>query len=191
MNRRRDGPDGWRRIAAPDNVQAARPGLCGVGMRDNFVRVADGLEVGAALAELATRPDLWVEVCDTARQISLLDSLRMPVLRAELPAVWALLDTVDDAAGGAAAGRIHHARVGLIRPGEGVPPHRDGIDCVRQRRFQIALRSEPGVTLTVGGESRRPLPGEAWQINVARIHSVTNASAEDRITILFDTVLEG
>jgi aspartyl/asparaginyl beta-hydroxylase (cupin superfamily) len=77
-----------------------------------------------------------------------------------------------------------------MRPGERLPPHRDGIDGICRRRYQIALRSDEGVALTVGGETRRPLPGEAWQIDAARLHSVANESRSDRITILFDTVAD-
>jgi hypothetical protein len=161
-------------------------------VRDNFFRIAERLDVAPALAELAGRPDLWVEVCDTARQIPLLDSNGAPIFRGELPAVWALIDIVRAAAARAigAGGRLSHARVGLMKPGEGLPPHRDGVDCVRQRRYQIALRSDEGVTVTVAGEALRPMPGDAWQLNVARTHWVANDSTADRITILFDTMAD-
>ena len=43
------------------------------------------------------------------------------------------------------------------------------------------------MTLTVGGEAKWPRPGEAWQIDASRTHSVRNDSKADRITILFDT----
>ena len=75
-----------------------------------------------------------------------------------------------------------------MRTGESLPPHFDGIDGVRERRFQVPLVSEEGVAFTIGGETRRFLPGEAWQILASVTHSVANASPADRITILFDTV---
>ena len=63
------------------------------------------------------------------------------------------------------------------------------VNCLSEieRRYQLALVSEPGVTLTVGGEAKCPRPGEAWQIDASRNHSVRNDSNSDRITILFDT----
>jgi len=71
-------------------------------------------------------------------------------------------------------------------PGCGLPRHFDGIDGIDLRRYQLALASEPGVTLTVGGEAKWPRPGEAWQIDASRTHSIHNGSTADRLTILFD-----
>lgn len=158
-------------------------------MEGNFFRIAKGLDVAPALADLERRPEFWHQACDTALQIGLLGADCLPILQAEFPSVWRLIDRVREAAARRVGdtGRFSHARIGLMKPGEGLPPHRDGIDCVRQRRYQIALQSDEGVALIVGGETRRPLPGDAWLINVARIHSVANGSARDRITILFDT----
>jgi hypothetical protein len=76
-------------------------------------------------------------------------------------------------------------------PGEGLPLHRDGLDGLRERRFQIALQAEAGADLTIEGESRCFMPGEAWQIDVSREHTVRNRSATDRIVILFDTRFRG
>lgn len=107
----------------------------------------------------------------------------------ELPETWRLIDAVRCilAAGHGDNGGPSHARIGLMPPGEGLPPHRDGIDGVTERRYQLALQSAPGVTLTVGGEPKCPRPGEAWRIAAERTHSVANGSDADRITILFDT----
>jgi aspartyl/asparaginyl beta-hydroxylase (cupin superfamily) len=158
---------------------------------DNFVRIAEGLEVGAALAELAGQPDYhWLRLNrDASRYLPLLDDGGERRLEAELPETWRLIDAVRSilAAEHGDSGALSHARVGLMPPGEGLPPHHDGIDGVTRRRYQLALQSAPGVALTVGGETRCPRPGEAWRIAAVRTHSVANGSDTDRITILFDT----
>jgi len=157
---------------------------------DNFVKIADGLDVASALAALARQPHFWLRLNpDESRYVPLLGAGNARLLEAELPEVWRLIDIVlaIAAAEHGDTGTLGHARVGLMPPGAGLPPHYDGIDGVVQRRYQLALQSEPGVALIVGGEVKCPRPGEAWQIDASRIHSIVNASASDRITILFDT----
>ena len=56
-----------------------------------------------------------------------------------------------------------------------------------ESRYQLALQSEAGAEITIGGESKCLQPGEAWQVDVSQVHSVSNASGTDRIVILFDT----
>ena len=158
---------------------------------ENFVRIAAGLDVAPALAELAAQPSYhWVKINnDDLRYIQLLSGPGARELERELPEVWKLIDTVLAilAADHGDEGWLSHCRVGLMPPGCGLGPHFDGIDGIVERRYQLALASEPGVTLTVGGEAKWPRPGEAWQIDASRTHEVINESGADRITILFDT----
>lgn len=155
-----------------------------------LVRIRDDLDVAPALTQLESCGDHWIELSESVRQINLLDHEGGRLLEAELGSVWALIDSVVEASVRTGGGpRLTHARVGLMRTGERLPPHFDGIDGVKERRFQIPLLSEEGVAFTIAGETRRFLPGEAWQIDVSATHSVVNASSADRITILFDTVL--
>jgi hypothetical protein len=158
---------------------------------DNFLRIADGLDVAPALAELARQPaGHWLRIdSGELRYIPLLAGTFERQLEAELAATWRLIDGVLAilAAGHGDCGRLSHCRIGLMPPGCGLPPHFDGIDGIVARRYQVPLVSEPGVTLTVGGEAKWPRPGEAWQIDASRTHSVSNDSRADRITILFDT----
>ncbi|MBV9884566.1 MAG: aspartyl/asparaginyl beta-hydroxylase domain-containing protein [Sphingomonadaceae bacterium] len=158
---------------------------------DNFVRIAAGLDVAPALAELARQPEeLWLQLgADALRSIALIGGMGGRRLEAELPECWRLIDHVlaIAAAEHGDEGRLSHCRIGLMPPGCGLAPHFDGVDGIFERRYQLALVSEPGVALTVGGETKRPRPGEAWQIDASRTHSVHNGSSADRITILFDT----
>jgi hypothetical protein len=157
---------------------------------DNFVKIAEGLDVAPALAEIVARDDLWVQLGnDALLTIPLLGAFYERQLEMEFPELWKLVERVLAilAAEHGDTGTICHARVGLMPPGHGLAPHFDGIDGITQRRYQVALKSEPGVTLIVGGEEKWPRPGEAWQIEASRTHSVRNQSQADRITLLFDT----
>ena len=156
----------------------------------NFTRIAEGLDVAPALAEIAGAPEYWIQLGgDSLLTIPLLDSARKRQLEVELPETWKLVDRLLHilAADHGDHGGLCHARIGLMPPGAGLPPHFDGIDGITERRYQLALKSEPGVTLTVGGEEKWPRPGEAWRIAASRTHSVRNGSEADRITLLFDT----
>jgi hypothetical protein len=158
----------------------------------NFTLIAEGLDVAPALAELAALPDYyWLQInADKSVYFRLLKHDDTPVLEDELPETWRLIGQVRTilAEQHGDTGTFTHCRVGRMPPGEGLPPHYDGIDGIRHRRYQLALQSEPGVELIVGGELKCPRPGEAWRIEASRTHSVHNHSPVDRITILFDTV---
>lgn len=162
----------------------------GEGM-ERFVQISAGLDVGPALAELALRPEYWMQRNHNGQgfiQLTGGDDERL--LEAELPEVWRLIDIVYDAAGAnhGDRGRLAYGRVGCIPPGEGLALHFDGVDGVRERRYQLALQSDAGAEIIIDGEAKCLRPGEAWQIDVSRWHSVHNGSAIDRIVILFDTM---
>lgn len=158
----------------------------------NFTLIAEGLDVGPALAELAALPEyFWLQInADRSVYVRLLGHDGSPVLEAELPETWELIGRLRAilAEEHGDTGALTHCRVGRMPPGEGLPPHFDGIDGVTRRRYQLALQSAPGVELIVGGELKCPRPGDAWRIEASRTHSIWNHSPVDRITILFDTV---
>jgi hypothetical protein len=158
-----------------------------------FVKIAEGLEVAPALAEIARISDNWVEVNpDPQRFIIILSGDgRERWLEAELPETWRLIDrlvAILAAAEPEQEVRLRSARLGLTPPGGSMPAHHDGtdIDGTRWRRCQIALRSDPGVRFLCGGAARHFLPGEAWQFDAGRVHAVRNDSDADRITALVD-----
>jgi hypothetical protein len=161
----------------------------------NFFLIAKGLDVAPALAELAALPDYyWLQINrDKSVYVRLLEHDGTPVMRAELPETWRLIGQVRTilAAAHGDRGALSHCRVGRMPPGEGLPPHFDGIDGVTHRRYQLALQSAPGVELMVGGELKCPRSGDVWRIAAHRTHSVWNHSPVDRITLLFDTKGDG
>jgi hypothetical protein len=158
----------------------------------NFQIIAAGLDVAPALAELAALADYyWLRINeDRSVYVRLLDHDDSPLMVAELPEIWRLIGEaraiLADQHGD--SGALTHCRVGRMPPGEGLPPHFDGVDGIIRRRYQLALQSAPGVELMVGGETKCPRPGEVWRIEASRTHSVCNHSPIDRITLLFDTV---
>ena len=160
------------------------------GSMERFVKIVDGLDVAPVLAELAQAPEYWLRLnADESEYIPLLGAGNSRLLEAELPEVWRLIDRVRDIAAMERGddGALVHCRVGRIPHGGGLQPHFDGIDGVTERRYQLALQSEAGAEITIGGESKCLQPGEAWQIDVSQVHSVHNASGADRIVILFDS----
>lgn len=154
-----------------------------------FTAICSGLDVEPALRDLAGADLYWMQFNnDALRYIPLSGVTGARLLTDELSEVWKLIDTAlihaEQLHGDGAT--LDFARVGKIPPGAGIPPHRDGLEN-RYRRYQIALVSEPGVALTIDGEEKCPIPGEAWLLDVNRIHSILNGSAVDRLAILFDT----
>ncbi|MDF7775024.1 aspartyl/asparaginyl beta-hydroxylase domain-containing protein [Sphingomonas sp. AOB5] len=154
-----------------------------------FTAIANGLDIGPALDELAANPWFWMSPnANALLEIPLLSGDYARELETTLPELWKLIDTaLAHVAKAGDTGMLAYCRAGLIPPGAGIPPHFDGIDGVTIRRYQLALASEPGVALVVDGETRRFEPGELWQIDVSKVHSVHNGSQADRITVLFDT----
>ena len=157
----------------------------------NFTLIADELEVGPALDELAALPDIYWS--PTHGDADLLVALLGPDGRRRqeerLPSVWGLIEQVHAVARRDFGdfGVLAYARVGRLPPGKAIAAHADGHDGVRDRRYQIILASGPGATLVLDGESRNLKAGEAWQIDTSRIHSAANPDPVPRLNILFDT----
>jgi hypothetical protein len=158
----------------------------------NFTLIADGLDVAPALAELAVLPEIYWAAShgDRAdRLVPLLGPDGRQRQRERLPAVWALVEQVHEVAARdfGDSGALDYARVGKLPPGHRVAPHADGHDGVLYRRYQIVLASGPTAALVLDGEGRNLEPGQAWQIDSSKIHSVVNSDPVPRIIILFDS----
>jgi len=156
---------------------------------ESLVRIAEGLDVAPVLAELRNCADHWFMLDQQMRLIPLIGVDRTRLMEDQLPSVWKLIEIVHGIAAPKHGdrGSIAHARMGLLHPGEGVKPHFDGMNGMCERRYHIAIQSEPGAELTVAGEKIRFKPGEAWWVDVSQVHSVLNKSSADRILALFDT----
>lgn len=161
---------------------------------ENFVAIAAGLDVAPSLAALAALdPLFWVDLMgDGGRYVLLLGADRKRRHEAALAPVWTLVDAARGhaAVGHGDAGALAYVRVGRMPPGGRVLPHADGMDGVVDRRYQIVLQAAPGGAITLGGEARCLAAGEVWQLDVAKLHHVDNASDLDRIVVVFDSRAE-
>jgi len=162
---------------------------------ENFIQIAEGLDVRPALAALARLdPAYWIHLMSpTTPMVPLLGPDGSRRHTEALAEVWALIEEVhaharrDRGDGGA----ICYARVGRLAPGNRVAPHADGHDGLVRRRYQIVLASGPTAAVVLGGEARSLGPGEAWQMDTSKIHWVENHDAVERVTIMFDTQAQG
>jgi hypothetical protein len=58
-------------------------------------------------------------------------------------------------------------------------------------RIHLPLVTNDGVKFTVGDTTKYLLPGELWEINNRRKHTVMNNGTEGRVHMIMDFVLPG
>lgn len=84
---------------------------------------------------------------------------------------------------------IGRTRLMRLDAGAEVSPHYDAHYYWHDRvRVHIPVVSDPGVRFRCDGHEAHMAPGEAWILDNRRLHSVVNASAVQRIHLVFDTV---
>lgn len=90
--------------------------------------------------------------------------------------------------------KLHYGKVGrclLIRleAGKTIEPHSDGGDYLKtSRRHHIPIITNQRVGFQVGDSTIHMRPGECWEINNTKFHSVYNKGAEDRVHLLVDII---
>ena len=148
---RRRAPRRHRRRRA----SAATPGRGAEGeAMENFVKVAEGLDVAEALAELARQPDHhWIRINpDASRYIPAPRRRRRAPVRGGTAGDMAAdrpCSRPPRRATMTIAGALCHARVGLMPPGEGLPPHH------RRRRRLLAAPLPACARVRAGRRARR------------------------------------
>lgn len=101
---------------------------------------------------------------------------------AALPLIEALL-----ARGYPPGGTILRAMAARLKPGGRIRPHVDALPSFRAaHRIHAPLTSGPGVRFTIDGRPCPMVPGEAYEIDNQRVHSVMNQGAAPRISFIFD-----
>lgn len=94
----------------------------------------------------------------------------------------------------------HLGRVFISRmaPGICIPPHTDRIPpaeaafpdrvppAVYYKRYQVALKAQPGIVFRAMDEKVYMAPGEIWYFDNCVEHSVINHSNDDRISLVID-----
>lgn len=112
-----------------------------------------------------------------------------------LPSAQAILTALMARVGCEHLGRVFISR---MAPGVSIPPHTDRIapaesafpdrvpPALYYKRYQIALKAQPGVIFRAGDESVFMEPGTVWWFDNCVEHEVINNSQDDRISMVVD-----
>lgn len=183
---------------------------------ENFVQIAQGVDVLPLLLAIRRRPELWKE--DTYLRdypqgpFGEIESimLRFPVkgvyeTEEELQKHFTTYDQHENI-DYPAYKLLHEARpivmslmtrvggerlgrvmINKIKPGGRIFPHADTpAHAEYYDRFHVVLQSSPGVQFRAGDEQVYMAAGEVWWFDNAKEHEVINNSAGDRIHMIVD-----
>jgi quercetin dioxygenase-like cupin family protein len=79
-----------------------------------------------------------------------------------------------------------------LSPDAYIPPHRDFNDTImRSHRYHLAIRTNKLVEFGIADKVQHMAPGEIWEINNRKKHSVRNLSQEARVHLILDYVVPG
>jgi hypothetical protein len=171
------------------------------GIAMNFRLVTGRLDVGQLLEQVDTVAEPWPKdpYWEKHKKGSVLYSQTNLVVRyimaplpytrpiiMQLPAVRKVLFDVMHAIGGAILGSVV---ISKLRPGECILPHIDERPpnvFPLYHRFQIPLRTAPGIVFRCGADAADMQPGSLWWFNNQITHEVINDSNVDRISMFCD-----
>lgn len=112
-----------------------------------------------------------------------------------LPQAQAVVFALMASVSGEHLGRVFISR---MAPGISIPWHTDRIPpaeaafpdriipALYYSRYQISLKSSPGVVFQVGDETVHMAPGSVWWFDNCVDHTVVNNSSDDRISLVVD-----
>lgn len=173
----------------------------------HFQKIVEGLDVVPLLNALAQRPDLWNEHTirtthplsphqqtddiwvlfnDCSTPETVVDDCEVVPYRAwfEIPGLRKMVLDLMRRVDGIRLGRVLISRV---PPGCSIPEHVDqGAPATYYKRYHLALKAEPGALNSSAKEVIQYRMGEFWWFDNSVPHSVTNNSADDRITLVMD-----
>lgn len=173
----------------------------------HFQKIVEGLDVIPLLNALAQRADLWNEHTlrtthpqsphqqtddiwclfnDVSDPEAVVDDCEVVPYRAwfEVPGLRKLVLDLMRRVDGVRLGRVLISR---LAPGNTIPEHTDqGAPATYYKRYHLALKAEPGALNSSGREVIQYRMGEFWWFDNSVPHSVTNNSADDRITLVMD-----
>jgi hypothetical protein len=176
----------------------------------NFELITTGLNVNPLLDLIDANPELWGDITirqsfpgsahhDTecifvlgpkgftvADYFMDLSALDYPAVHKLMPGLIGVVQPVVKQLGVTELGRILIVR---LQAGGVIDEHIDtGRYAEHYSRFHIALRTNPGCELVVGGEAQHMAAGEAWWFNHRKLHSGHNRGSEPRIHVIIDAV---
>ena len=86
-----------------------------------------------------------------------------------------------------AGGTIIRAMAAKLLAGGRINPHFDShVSFRRSHRIHVPITTNPRVRFMIDGRPYRLQPGQAYEINNQKTHSVINSGSDDRITFIFD-----
>jgi len=89
-------------------------------------------------------------------------------------------------------GEVIRAVAASLLAGENIKAHSDihpSFHCAH--RIHVPITTNPKVWFTINGRPYQLQPGQAYEVNNQKQHSVVNKGAEDRITFIFDYMPPG
>ena len=86
-------------------------------------------------------------------------------------------------------GKVIRAMAAKLLAGGKITPHVDQHTSFHMgHRIHVPITTNPRVRFMINGRPYQFKPGEAYEINNQKMHSVMNKGKEDRITFIFDYV---
>lgn len=86
-------------------------------------------------------------------------------------------------------GTLLRAMAAKLKAKGRIHAHRDSLRSFHMgHRIHVPITSNPGVRFTISGRPYQFEPGNAYEINNQKKHSVMNMGSDDRITFIFDYV---
>lgn len=171
----------------------------------NFLRLAQGLNINSLALQVASNPQLWGQ--DRIGKLwkehypdieieEIMARYTRTLSRDDLQCLWeAPADVLTEAkvlavslCAAYKADQIGRVMFTRLPPGQSIPLHADtaGAYSNYYTRFHVPIISEPGVRFYCGDECAEMVPGEVWFANIRLPHSVVNESASHRVQLLVD-----
>lgn len=89
----------------------------------------------------------------------------------------------------APGGTVIRAMAAKLLAGNVISPHTDQHPSFHSgHRIHVPISTNPRVRFMIDGQPYQLQPGEAYELNNQKTHSVMNKGSEDRITFIFDYV---
>lgn len=176
---------------------------------NNFLKMADGVNVMPLLHAIQTQPDLWnandirtrfpqsphsqaedillrfndIPEDDITKVVNDKDCFNYPAWQ-RLPQIRPIIFDLMRVVEGEQLGRVIITK---LAPGKSITPHVDGgAPAEFYERYHVILQNFPGSLFRCGDETVCMRGGEVWWFNNCKPHEVVNNSAEDRLTMIVD-----